>query len=296
MAMLPTMLTDYARLMRPHHWVKNGFVAVPLFLSPHLLGLDAITTVLMGVLAFCLVSSAVYVLNDIADCETDRLHPVKCNRPLAAGRVKLPACWILFAALVGIAALIATVLPFRFGIVLGAYLGLNLAYSFRLKRVAILDIMSIALGFVLRVLAGIELIGSNPTVWIILITWLVALFLALAKRRDDIVRQMDAQHRQSLAGYNKPFLDAALSVVLGATLVSYMICMTDVGVMTRLGSRHLYLTVLFVTGGALRYLQITFVEERSGSPTDILLRDRFLQSMVGGWLLTMAALLYFHLG
>lgn len=195
-------IIDYTKLMRPHHWVKNGFVAVPLFLSPQLVGVDALVAMLIGVFAFCLISSAVYVLNDIADCASDRLHPVKCSRPLAAGRVSLPASWLLFGVLIVASGALAAMLPMGFAACLAAYLALNLLYSFRLKRIAILDIMSIALGFVLRVLAGIELIGSNPTVWIILITWLLALFLALAKRRDDIVRQMDALHRKSLAGYN----------------------------------------------------------------------------------------------
>lgn len=285
-------MITYFKLMRPHHWVKNGFVAVPLFLSPGLLTVENAVLVLLGLLAFCLAASAIYVLNDIADCKADKLHAIKCTRPIASGRVSRPAAVALLLVLLAGAAIIALNCPLAFVPWLAGYVVLNFLYSFWLKRIAILDIMSIALGFVLRVLAGVALIGNNPTVWLILITWLVALFLALGKRRDDVVRDLDTDHRRSLAGYNKPFLDTALSVTLGATLVSYMICMTDVGVMTRLGSEHLYLTVLFVTGGALRYLQIIFVEERSGSPTDLILKDRFLQGMVGGWALAMAALLY----
>ena len=286
------MLRDILRMMRPHHWVKNAFVALPAFLTLGSTTVPELSAVLQGIVAFCLASSAIYLVNDIADRRADALHPIKCRRPLAAGRLTVTTCALLVALLLPAAVLLALPLAGGFQAALAGYLALNLGYSFGLKRIAILDVMCIALGFVLRVLAGTALIASTPTVWIILITWLLALFLALAKRRDDIVRELDVTHRRSLSGYNKPFLDSALSVTLGAMVVSYMICMTDAGVMARLGSQHLYLSVIFVTGGALRYLQITFVEEASGSPTEVLLRDRFLQGMVGGWLLLMAGLLY----
>jgi hypothetical protein len=154
--------------------------------------------------------------------------------------------------------------------------------------------MLIALGFVLRVYAGSELIMVLPSVWIIVCTGLLALFLALAKRRDDLVKRLDSDHRSALKGYTKPFIDTAINAVLGGLLVSYLIYTTDPAVMDRLGTRQLYLTAPFVIAGILRYLQITLVEERSGSPTKLALTDRFLILTVLGWVAMFAALIYGH--
>jgi 4-hydroxybenzoate polyprenyltransferase len=179
-----------------------------------------------------------------------------------------------------------------FFVIAATYLVLNLAYSFGLKHVSILDVMIIAIGFVLRVEAGSTLIGVSPSVWIIVCTGLLALFLAIAKRRDDIVQALGQDHRKSLDGYSKPFLDATLTMVLGALLVSYAIYTTDDQVIARMGTDRLYLTVPFVLAGIMRYLQITMVEERSGSPTRIVLTDRFMIAVILGWTATVAALLY----
>jgi 4-hydroxybenzoate polyprenyltransferase len=279
-------------LLRVHQWVKNAFVAAPLFFTPGHLSWQAVLYVIAGISCFCAVSSAIYVLNDFIDREADRLHPEKRHRPLAAGtlRAETAAATGLLLAVTGL--LGGLVLSPPFAAVLALYLLTNVAYCLWLKNVSIVDIIFIAIGFVLRVQAGALLIAVKPSVWILVCTGLLALFLAIAKRRDDIVKVLDASHRRSINGYNKPFLDSALTIVLGALVVSYTIYTTDEAVMQRLGSDHLYLTVPFVLAGILRYLQITLVEHRSGSPTRIALTDRFLSLTVLGWIGLFGVLMY----
>lgn len=279
-------------LLRPHQWIKNLFVAAPLFFTPSELSAESVLRVLLGIACFCALSSAVYILNDYADREADRRHPEKCHRPLAAGTVSVKAAFSLMAALFVVGTSVAFMLSPTFALLALLYCGLNLGYSLGLKHFAIIDVMIIAFGFILRVEGGARLIDVVPSAWIVIATGLLALFLAIAKRRDDLVRSLGQDHRRSLDGYNKPFLDTALAVVLGALLVAYMVYTTDQAVMERLGTSKLFYTAPFVVAGILRYLQITLVEERSGSPTKIVLTDRFLIVTVLGWALVFGALIY----
>ncbi|MGQ0662668.1 MAG: UbiA prenyltransferase family protein [Pseudomonadota bacterium] len=280
------------RLARPRDWVKNAFVAAPLFFTPEALSASTTGAVAVAVAAFCLAASATYALNDWSDREADRAHPEKRLRPVAAGEVSAGGALAFAACLAAAAAGLASLLPLPFAAFAFAYMVLNVVYSLALKQVAILDVLALAAGFVLRVHAGAAAVGVSPTVWITVCTFLLALFLALAKRRDDVVRMLAATHRPSLAGYNLTFIDAGLAMVLGALLVSYLIYTTDSAVIHRLGTDKLYLTAPFVAAGVLRYLQITLVEKRSGSPTDIALADRFLILAVLGWLATFFWLIY----
>jgi len=286
------MIAPFLRLARPKHWVKNAFVAAPLFFTPSALSWTSAATVAWAVLAFCLAASAIYAFNDWADRAADRLHPEKRHRPVASGAVA-PAAALVFAGVLAVAAAaIAIRLPTEFGLILAVYAGMNLAYSFGLKNVSLLDVLVIAMGFVLRVEAGALVLGIVPTVWILVCTGLLALFLALAKRRDDLTSDLDAAHRKSLAGYNLPFIDTAIAVVLGALLVGYIIYTTDEAVLRKFGTERLYMTAPFVVAGILRYLQIALVEKRSGSPTEIALSDRFLIVCVLGWLAVFGYLIY----
>jgi 4-hydroxybenzoate polyprenyltransferase len=281
------------RLARPRQWVKNAFVAAPLFFTPSAWAPTPAIAVGLTIALFCLLASAVYVINDYADREADRLHPVKCKRPIASGEVAPGAALALAAILlVGAGVLALVFLPAAVWPIAFLYLVLNLLYSFKLKHVAILDVLIVAAGFVLRVEAGAAAIHVDPTVWIVICTGLLALFLAVAKRRDDIAKVMSQSHRPSLAGYNLRFIDTALSMILGALLVSYLIYTTDQTVIARYGTDKLYLTAPFVVAGVLRYLQITLVEERSGSPTDIALTDKFLIATVVGWIAVFGVLIY----
>jgi len=216
------LLIDFVRLLRPKEWVKNGFVIAPLFFTPDAVNWKNSLSVLLGTFVFCIASSAIYVLNDIRDRDGDRLHPVKKARPIASGAVQISQAAVLGVA-VGIAALVGGfLLSTRFGLYILSYLLLNVGYSLGLKQIAILDILIIALGFVIRVFAGSVLIAATPSPWIIIATGLVSLFLAAGKRRDDLARELDISHRSSLDGYSIAFLDTLISIILGTLIVSYL--------------------------------------------------------------------------
>ena len=286
-------LGRYVALVRVRQWVKNGFVLMPILLTPGTLTAPTVGKALLAFCCFCAVSSASYIVNDYVDRGVDRQHPEKQFRPLAAGDLAVSEAAMLLALLLALAFSIASLLSATLVVIIAAYFILNLAYSFSLKHIAIVDIIVISAGFVLRVEAGAEAISVEPSVWIIVCTGLLALFLALGKRRDDLARALDGNHRRSLDGYNKSFVDVSLTIVLAATFVSYVIYTTDVEVMQRFGTERLYLTIPFVLAGILRYLQITLVEERSGSPTAIVLRDRFTILTVLGWLACLVVLIHF---
>lgn len=280
------------RLIRPHHWTKNLVVLAPLLLAPWRMSLEVALLCLAGTLVFCLLASAVYALNDLADADADRLHPVKSRRPIASGEVSgrtaLLAALCLTAAALGWAA----GLGHGFLAIALAYLALNLAYTFWAKRHAIIDVLFIATGFVLRVEAGALLIDVRPSTWIIVGTGLGAIFLGLAKRRDDLVQTLASDHRASLVGYNKAFLDAALIVMLSSGLVCYLMYVMDAAIAVRLGTDRLYLTVPFVIAAALRYLQVVYVFENSGSPVRTVLTDHFLHAAGIGWVAMFLWLVY----
>lgn len=287
------MMGPILSLMRPHQWIKNAFVAAPLFFTPQALSWTNLLNVVLGLGCFSIAASAIYILNDWADREVDRKHPTKRLRPLAAGTVSPATAGALALVLVLASAAVSLLaLPRGFCIVLAIYVVQNVAYNFWLKHISILDVLCIAIGFVLRIYAGGELIGITPTVWIVACTLLLALFLAFAKRRDDLVLGVDDEHRLSLAGYNLPFIDASLAIVLAALVVSYLLYTTQPENMARLHSDKLFLTAPFVIAGVLRYLQVTLVEHRSGSPTRLALTDRFLLLTILGWIATFALLIY----
>ena len=253
---------------------------------------ENIGVVLTLLIGFCLVSSAVYCFNDFRDYEADKAHPVKRSRPLPSGQVTPAAALVLALVLVVVGmALVVWRTPGAATIV-AAYLLVNLCYSLGLKKVSIVDVLLISIGFVLRVDAGAAAIDVVATPWIQICAGLLALFIALAKRRDDLVRELGAEHRESLRGYSKQYLDVSLTVVMTALLVSYLIFTVDDGAMKRLGSDKIYLTVPFVVAGLLRYLQVTMVEQRSGSPTEVLYKDIFLIAAVVGWILCYVAIIH----
>lgn len=279
-------------LLRPQQWVKNVFVAAPLFFTPSAMSAANAVAVAAGFACFCVLASGVYVANDYLDREADRNHPTKRLRPLASGAVAPGRALALAAALVLAGLGFGYLLSPSFALIAAAYVAVNLMYSLGLKSVSIIDVMLVATGFVLRIMAGSALIAVVPTSWIILIAGLLALFLALAKRRDDLSVNAGSDHRRSLSGYNKAFLDSALTMTLGALLVSYLVYTTDASVQARLGSENLYVTAPFVVAGILRYLQLIFIDERSGAPAEILLSDTFLQLAVLGWIACFAVLVY----
>ncbi len=286
-------ISAYIKLLRPHQYLKNAFILSPLFFAfkfndLHLLGRVGLVTMF-----FCFVASAIYVLNDYFDIEADRNHPTKKDRPMASGAVPVSHGLIMMAvfAIVGCVG-IYLISPAALWLTV-VYMVNNLLYSFRLKHIPILDITLLSVGFVLRLYIGsAAAAGAVPlSMWIVLITFLLALFLALAKRRDDVLLSAEGKKvRKAIDGYNLEFINGAMMVMASVVIVSYISYCISEEVTTRLKTENLYFTVIFVVLGILRYMQITFVEQKSGSPTKVLIRDLFLQLVILGWLISFAML------
>ena len=284
-------------LIRPQQWIKNGFVLIPMFFGGRLLNVDDAIASVVTFFAFSFVASAIYCFNDIVDVEADRRHPVKCHRPIASGAVSVPTAYTLMVILTLLSALLLFFLPQRAGETAGIvafYLLLNMAYCLWLKRHAIIDVCTVAFGFVLRILAGgmaCEVAVSN---WLVLMTFLLALFLSFAKRRDDVLRMNETGEppRRNTIRYNLTFVNQAITVTGTVTLVCYIMYTVSPEVVSRFHAPYLYLTSIFVLVGLLRYMQLTVVDEVSGDPTKILLRDRFTQAIVVAWIMAFLLIIY----
>ncbi len=291
-------LKSLIRLCRPKQWVKNLFVFLPLFFSGNLLNMPKLLGAAVAFAAFSLVSSAIYCLNDLRDAEADRLHPTKRFRPVASGEVGPKACVVLMALLCAASFGLLTALPrHQAGATAGViliYLVMNIAYCMKLKSIALVDVVVISLGFVLRVVAGGVATGIFISHWIIIMTFLLALFLALSKRRDDIViyNNTGVKARRNITRYNLEFMSQATTLVATVMLISYIMYTVSPEVVERFQSGLIYLTSLFVLIGLLRYMQLTVVDSSTGSPTRTLLRDRFIQLCLCGWILTFVAIIY----
>ncbi|MEL6254236.1 MAG: UbiA prenyltransferase family protein [Bacteroidota bacterium] len=289
------MLKEYISLLRPHQYIKNLFLFLPAFFSLQILDGEVVIRTCVAFVAYCCMASAVYILNDYKDREADREHPVKRLRPLAAGTIKTSTAFILMSSLIVLGFLLSILLGKSIFYLLTAYVFINVLYSFKLKHIAVVDIFIIALGFVIRIAVGAY---AAPTPipyskWIVLMTFLGALFLALAKRRDDVLLAAQGQKvRKSIDGYNLEFINGAMIIMASVLIVSYISYTIAPEIQENFGSEYLYLTVAFVILGVLRYLQISFVEEKSGNPTRILLTDLFLQLTIVAWLLTFVFLIY----
>lgn len=257
---------------------------------------DAIASV-VTFFAFSCAASAIYCFNDIVDVDADRRHPVKCGRPIASGAVSVPTAYALMAVLALLSALLLFFLPQRAGETAGIvafYFLLNMAYCIWLKRHAIIDVCTVATGFVLRILAGGMACDVAVSNWLVLMTFLLALFLSFAKRRDDVLRMNETGEppRRNTIRYNITFVNQAITVTGTVTLVCYIMYTVSPEVVSRFHAPYLYLTSIFVLVGLLRYMQLTVVDEVSGDPTKILLRDRFTQAIVVAWIMVFLLIIY----
>lgn len=294
-------MVNYFKLLRPAQWVKNLFVFVPLFFSKNMGNAVLTAESIFAFVIFCIAASSVYVLNDYMDADADRLHPEKKSRPLASGAVSKRQAALLIAFLLcletggllygahlfhedftGLAATVAV------------YAAINLLYSFGLKHVAIVDIFIIALGFVLRVLAGGCATGILISQWAVLLTFVLALVLAIGKRRGELVNAgVTGKTRKSLDGYNVQFADIALAMSCTLAVICYVMFTLSPEIQKKFHPRVFY-TVLFVVFAFLRYLQQTLVYNRTESPTKIIYRDRYIQVTLLLWLLSFMLLIYFN--
>jgi 4-hydroxybenzoate polyprenyltransferase len=287
---------NYIALLRLKEWVKNLFLFIPVFFAGKIFVADKWLYLVPAFFSFCFVASAIYIINDYCDREDDRKHPEKRMRPLAAGTVSASAALGMAGLLVGLGLWLAyiTGLSVKFFIVVLAYLLLNMGYSFGLKNIAILDIVIVAAGFVLRVKGGSVVTQVPITEWLIIMIFLLALFMAIAKRRDDVLLRLSSgtDMRKSAKGYNLEFLNVSLALFCAVIVVAYFMYTMSPEVTLRMQTHRLYYTCLFVLCGILRYLQLVFVHQQSGSPTKILIRDRFIQICILLWAASFYALLY----
>lgn len=298
-------MRHYILLIRPKQWIKNTFVLIPLFFAGRLNHLSDVLSSLVAMFAFCLVASSIYCFNDLVDVEADRRHPSKCRRPVASGAVSFTEACLLMGVMALLSALTLLLgshlgyldrLPLlHLSAVIGGYWLLNLAYCAKLKQYAIVDVCIVSFGFVLRIFAGGVAIGVILSHWLVLMTFLLTLFLSFAKRRDDVLRmkQTGEAPRTNTIRYNLTFINQAITITAAVTLVCYIMYTVSPEVVSRFRTGYLYVTSFFVLLGLLRYIQVAVVDEKSGDPTKVMLRDRFMQVVVLLWALSFAVIIYF---
>lgn len=280
--------------MRPKDWAKNLFLFIPLFFSGNFFEPEKLIGLLYGFIAFSFVASAIYIINDYQDIENDKKHPEKSKRPLASGKASAKVAIFLAFMLIILGFGIAYLVKSSFFYLLGIYFFLNLAYSFGLKNIAILDIFIIAIGFSLRIRSGGVIANVEVTIWLNIMVFLLALFMAIGKRRDDALLKLSSGQdmRKVVKGYTIEFLNALVALVCAVIIVSYFMYTVSDKVIMRHGTNRLYFTALFVMAAIMRYLQIIFVYQDSGSPTKILYKDRFIQISMLLWMTSFYFLIY----
>ena len=288
-------MKHYIILLRPKHWAKNLFLFVPLFFAGKFFELDKIVLLAGGFFSFSFLASSIYIINDYRDIEDDKKHPEKQYRPLASGSVNKTYSLILsfLLTLAGFAIAYLVDHSGKFLFIAAIYYVMNLLYSFGLKNISIIDILILATGFVLRVKGGAQLAHVNTTEWFIIMTFLLALFMAIAKRRDDIMLKISTgtDMRKSIKGYSLEFLNTMLGLFCAILIVSYINFTVTPATHQKFGFR-LYYTSLFVIAALMRYLQITFIHNKAGSPTDVLYKDRFIQVTLLLWAASFFVILY----
>jgi len=280
--------------MRPAQWVKNGFIFAALIFSRSLFIWDRTLRVAIAAALFCLMASALYLLNDVLDASEDRQHPAKSQRPVASGRLSTRTALAAALALALVACTGAWFLDRSFALVLGLYASLGGIYSLFLKHVMLLDVFVVAAGFVFRVVGGGLVIRVEISSWLVVCTTMLALFLALTKRRHELVflGSNASNHRASLAHYSPHYLDQLIGIVTAATLMSYSLYTLSDDAMTKFPGKRLELTIPFVLFGIFRYLYLVHQASEGGNPTKLLLTDRVLLATVLLWTAAVAFIIY----
>jgi decaprenyl-phosphate phosphoribosyltransferase len=284
----------YLQLLRPKDWAKNLFLFIPIFFAGELRNWIIYPNLILGFIAFCCIASSIYIINDYRDVEGDKKHPVKSKRPLAAETISKTASIVICILLIVTGFTIAFYIREKFLFVLSIYFIINVAYSFGLKNIPILDILIVAIGFVLRIKGGAVIAHIGVSEWLNIMIFLLALFMAIGKRRDDVLVTLASgtDIRKSVKGYNLELLNVILALVCAVIVVAYFMYTMSPEVLKRLGTYRLYYTCLFVLAGILRYLQIIFVQAASGSPTKILYKDGFIQITLILWIISFYLIIY----
>jgi 4-hydroxybenzoate polyprenyltransferase len=288
-------IKDAVVSLRPAQWTKNLFVAAALIFAKKVFDLPLLLRTLAAFAVFCLLSGAIYIVNDVLDAAQDRLHPRKSRRPIAAGRIGRSEAVVLAAGLAALGLVAADLLDPAFFAAAAAYVLLQLAYSVRLKDVVILDIFVVALGFVLRVVAGALVIAVPISPWLLLCTMLLALFLAMSKRRHELLLLEGdaARHRRSLGEYSFRLLDQMISVVTASTVMAYCLYTVSEETVRKFGTDRLIYTTPFVLYGIFRYLYLIHRKDQGGSPEELILKDKPLLLAIVLWIAAIVAIIYF---
>ena len=288
------MIKDLIRLLRLQQWLKNGVVLAGLIFAGEANLIDKVFVAFQAMAAFCLLSSSVYILNDITDRNRDRLHPLKKTRPIASGEISVATASIIGLIIAAAGITLSIFINQAFVIMVIGYLILNIFYTFLLKNIVILDVMAIAGGFVLRAAGGAAAIDVQISGWLLITTFVLALFLSLGKRRHELIylEKEAASHRKILEKYSTYLLDQLIGVVTASTVITYLFYTLSPEVSAKLDTQYLYATIPFVIYGIFRYLYLVHKEEKGGSPTRLLFTDRPLLLDVLLWLASVILILY----
>ena len=287
-------VNPYVKILRPHQWVKNLFLVAPLIFSKHLFDAQYFITETLAFIGFCLISSAVYVLNDIADREADKAHPIKRERPIAAGKISVARAVAFDLILLAASFMLARNLSPKYQLIAALYFLFNVAYSFWLKKIILVDVFMIAAGFMLRVIAGAFAIDVQVSPWLILCTLFVSVFLAVSKRRGEIILNIDADARPVLREYDIAFIDQMMTIAASGMAISYALYTVAERTVTIFGTENLIFTTVFVLFGIFRYLFLIKKHNAEDNPTYLLLTDAVMMLNVLAWFLSCVFIIYFN--
>lgn len=287
-------MKNFLKLIRAEQYIKNFFVFAPLFFSGEMTNSSLIINAVLAFLSFCLASSSIYVVNDYFDINEDRLHPKKSKRPLASGKIAIKTALVICFLFMLLSTAISFYVSKNLTFVISFYIVLNIFYSIWLKHFSLIDVNIIAFGFVLRILAGAVAVSVISSKWILLLTYLLAFFLALAKRRSDVILQEGGQEvRKNIKGYNLIFIDITLGFLASVIIICYIFYCLSPEIQRHYKSDLLYISIIFVLNGIIRYLKLALVDQVADSPTLVVIKDRFIQITILCWVMLMAYLLYF---
>ena len=280
--------------MRPEQWIKNFFVFTALLFSKNLLNLSKDIDALVGFIIFCMITGCSYIINDLVDLEKDKLHPTKSQRPIASGRLNKTTAIKITTIICLVSLSFAFYINSFFGIIVLTYFLLNIGYSIYLKNIVIIDVVTIASGFVLRVLGGAVIISVTSSQWLVLCTILLSLFLGFSKRRHELILLEDnaTGHRKVLEHYSPYFLDQMISVVTASTLICYALYTMSKDTIEKLGTSKLIYTIPFVLYGIFRYLYLVHQKEKGGSPTEIVFTDKPMIVNIILWVIASTVFIY----
>ncbi|MGL1889138.1 MAG: UbiA prenyltransferase family protein [Reichenbachiella sp.] len=289
---LPKLIYNTLRIKQ---WIKNSFLFIPAFFAGTLFSIDEITKLTQAFFAFSLITSAIYIINDIRDREMDRLHPKKKNRPFAANKISPQTGYIMMVVLLSLGSYIAYGLSLDFLYMCLLYVVINISYSMGLKTVPIIDLLIVSFGFIIRIYMGGIISGVPVSHWLSIMIFLLSLFIVLAKRSDDIriFEEEGKMVRKTSSHYNRVFINSCITMVSGIIIVSYIMYTLSPEITQQWDSEYIFTTTIFVIAGIMRYLQMTMVEGSTGSPVEIIYSDKFIIITLVAWLVSFGSIIYF---